>query len=124
MRELKIGDQRFTKVLVGDEPDQSGACHKYYFCRAKEIQTAVPLPAGEFGYVEFQNGPVKEFGINGCHQEDLLAIVIDRLQHFQARYFAYRENALALAKLKEALHWLNHRTSNRVRRGVEEINEI
>ena len=79
-------------------------------------------PAGEFGHVQFQNGPVKEFGVNGCHQEDLLAIVIDRLQSFQAGEFSCRENALALTKLEEAMHWLNHRTNARIARGVEGTN--
>jgi hypothetical protein len=67
---------------------------------------------------------VKEFGVNGCHQEDLLAIVIDRLRSFQAGPFACRENALALTKIEEAMHWLNHRTSERKNRGVEGTNAI
>ena len=37
--------------------------------------------------------------------------------------FACRENALALTKVEEALHWLNHRTADRQRRGVEGKNE-
>jgi hypothetical protein len=119
MRELKIGSQRFTKVLVTDEPGHGGACHEY------KIQT-IEQPDGDaglqVGWVSFQNGPVKEFGINGCHQEDLLAIVIDRLQHFQRGEFACRENALALTKLEEAMHWLNHRTNARIVRGVEGTN--
>jgi hypothetical protein len=44
---------------------------------------------------------------------------IDRLQSFQSGDFACRENALALTKLEEALHWLDHRTKDRQRRGVE-----
>lgn len=124
MRELNIGSQNFTKVFVKDEPSQGGACHEYYISRAKELQDETPVPVGEFGHVQFQNGPIKEFGINGCHQEDLLAIVIDRLQHFQAGRWACRENALALTKLEEAMHWLNHRTADRVKRGIEGTNKL
>jgi hypothetical protein len=57
-------------------------------------------------------------------QEDLLAIVIHRLQGFQTGPFKCRENALALTKLEEALHWLNHRTARRVSRGVEGMNVV
>lgn len=68
MRELKIGSQNFTQVVVRDEPGQGGACHEYYVCRAEELQNEIPVPVGEFGRIQFQNGPVKEFGVNGCHQ--------------------------------------------------------
>ena len=121
MRELTIGSQNFTEVVVKDEPGQGGACHEYFIGRSDDSEV---VPVGEFGHVSFQNGPVKEFGINGCHQEDLLAIVIDRLQHFQSGKFACRENAIALTKIEEAMHWLNHRTSERVKRGVEGTNAL
>lgn len=106
---------RFTSVQYVDIVGPGGAFHKYLFSRANE-----PVGfAGEFGTVHFQNGPVAESGVNGCHQEDLLAIVIHRLECFQAGTYACRENALALTKLQEALHWLNHRTAKRQERGVE-----
>lgn len=111
MQKLDIGTHRFTQVRVLDEPGQGGACHKY---------DVTPVDGCEvFATVNFQNGPVKESGVNGVHQEDLLAIVIHRLQCFQAGPFACRENALALTKLEEAMHWLNHRTAQRQARGVE-----
>lgn len=119
MRKLEIGQHRFTEVHVSDEPGEGGACHKYYISRTDSPPKTV---AGEFGHVYFQNGPVKESGINGCHQEDLIAIVIDRLQHFQAGDYKCRENALALTKLEEAMHWLNHRTNDRQTRGIEGTN--
>jgi hypothetical protein len=50
-------------------------------------------------------------------------ICIDRLRSFQSGDFKCRENALALTKLEEALHWLNHRTRDRQSRGVEGINK-
>ena len=116
MRELNIGTKRFTKVVVLDEPGQGNACHKY------QVETLTE-PVKVTANVSFQNGPIKEFGVNGCHQEDLLAIVIDRLRSFQLGPFACRENALALTKLEEAMHWLNHRTSDRINRNVEGTNQ-
>ena len=119
MRKVEIGTSNYSEILVADEPGQGGACHEYYICRADGRDDT---PAGEFGHVQFQNGPIKESGVNGCHQEDLLAIVIDRLQSFQSGDFKCRENALAITKIEEAMHWLNHRTAGRVKRGVEGTN--
>lgn len=74
--------------------------------------------------INFQEGPINEVGFNGITNEVLLAIVIDRLQGFQAGSFACRENALALTKIEEGLHWLQARTRNRISRGVEGTNKI
>jgi len=45
------------------------------------------------------------------------------LRSFQAGPYACRENALALTKIEEAMHWLNHRTAERQARGVEGTSE-
>jgi hypothetical protein len=110
MRELNIGTKRYTKVVVLDEPGQGNACHVY---------NINALNGSPLGNVAFQDGPIKEVGVNGVHNEDLIAIVIDRLQGFQSGKFSCRENALALTKLEEAMHWLNHRTNRRIEAGVE-----
>lgn len=114
-RIVMVGTQRHTKVVCVDGPGAGGACHEYL---VKDVETGEAL----MGNISFQNGPVKETGVNGCHNEDLIAIVIDRLQHFQAGDFKCRENALALTKLEESLHWLCHRTYARIARGVEGTN--
>jgi hypothetical protein len=80
-------------------------------------------PAQNLGEVRFQNGPIKENGINGVTQEVLLAIVIDRLRSFQAGEFVCRENAVALTLVETALMWLHKRTHDRMRRGVEGTNQ-
>lgn len=121
MRALGIGTQRFTTVAAGDEVGAGGANRHYYITRSEASEDT---PVEEFGHISFQNGPVKEIEVNGCFMEDLLVIVIDRLRGFQAGDFACRENALALTKLEEALHWLNHRTALRQKRGVEGTHEL
>ena len=117
MEIVDIGARNFSQVMVIDDPGDCGASHEYRICSVVDW-------FDKFGYVYFQKGPVKESGVNGCHQEDLLAIVIHRLQGFQTGPFKCRENALALTKLEEALHWLNHRTARRVSRGVEGMNVV
>ena len=71
---------------------------------------------GEGYSIEWQNGVQEP---NGAILEDVIASCVDRLDFFQGSKFACRENALAVTKLQEALHWLNHRTLERRRRGVE-----
>lgn len=73
--------------------------------------------------LHFQEGPIKEAGVNGVMGEDLIAMVINRLEHFQASPFGCRENAMAITKLEEALLWLRKRTMGRENRGVEGTHE-
>lgn len=127
MRKLEIGSHRFTEINVLDEPGEGGACHGYVIVSVGAINQNFNGNKGTdqtFASVKFQKGPVQEHGVNGCFQEDLIAICIDRLRSFQAGDFKCRENALALTKLEEALHWLNHRTNDRQNRGVEGTNQV
>jgi hypothetical protein len=55
---------------------------------------------------------------DGTTNEDVLAVLIDRMQFLQ-RAFPCRENALVITKLEEGLMWLNKRTADREARGVE-----
>lgn len=71
----------------------------------------------------FQNGPIKEVGVNGTTHEAELAILIDRFRGFQAGPFSCRENAIALTHLEEALMWMQSRTVARIKRGVEGTHE-
>ena len=74
--------------------------------------------------IHFQEGPIKECGVNGVCNEDLINMVIDRLEHFQDSEFRCRENALAITKLEEALLWLRKRTMGREQRGVEGTHKV
>ena len=73
--------------------------------------------------IDFQNGPLgtglDRIEPNGAFVETVIAIALQRIQYYQDSKFACRENALAITKLEEALHWLNHRTASREIRGVE-----
>lgn len=74
---------------------------------------------GEYGEIHFQAGPIQEYGVNGIGIEHLLNVVAIRLRGYQETDFKCRENALALTKVEEALHWLGARTADRQARGVE-----
>lgn len=105
-------------ITVVDEPGHGGACHVYSVAYGFNPGTDEG-GSQEKCRIEFQNGTVKEAGANGITQEALLAIVIDRLRSFQAGQYACRENAVALTKCEESLMWLQKRTLDRIRRGVE-----
>lgn len=112
-KHIVSGDQAVQlKIEVLDEPGAGGANHEYGISNAGVL--GAPL-----GYVKFQNGAIKENGVNGITQEALLAIVIDRLESFQAGPFACNDNDAALAACKRALWYLQHRTVARIQRGVE-----
>lgn len=104
-------------VCVLDEPGQGNACHEYSIFRS-----GAKVDTPDLCHISFQNGPIKECGVNGISAEALLAIVEDRLIGFQSGQFACRENAVALTKLQECLMWLQSRTRSRINRGVEGTN--
>jgi len=74
--------------------------------------------------INFQEGPIKECGVNGVANEDLINMVICRLEGFQKSEYACRENALAITKLEEALMWIRKRTVGRENRGVEGTHQV
>lgn len=59
---------------------------------------------------------------DGTTNEEVIEVLIDRLNYLNAK-FPCRENSLAITKLEEALMWLNKRTSDRLKRGVEGTNQ-
>ena len=118
MRKVEIGTEKYTRVIANDDKEFN-ANHFY------SVETSdTTRPAMILSQVRFQKGPVKENGVNGVMNEDLLAMVIDRLQSFQESPYKCRENAIAITKLEEALLWLGKRTAERNRRGVEGTNTI
>ena len=116
MFKLEDGQHGFTEIFVVDEPSLDKSFHKYIIRDSNE-------PTRILTEINFQKGPVKEYGVNGIFMEDLLQICIHRLECFQESEIACRENALALTKIEEALQWLDNRTRNRRKRNVEGTNQ-
>jgi hypothetical protein len=116
-------------ITVMDQPGQGGACHRYDVTGFDTKDNPGRFDGQGYGagfsrlIVLFQNGPIKEAGVNGVTQEALLAIVIDRLRSFQDGPFRCRENAIALTHCEDALLWLQKRTRDRLARGVEGTNQ-
>jgi hypothetical protein len=78
--------------------------------------------------IRWQSGPLgqgdEQQEPNGAMLESVITAAISRLLFFQNSKFSCRENALALTKLEEALHWLNARTARRIVEGKEGTNEV
>ncbi|AOZ62060.1 structural protein [Bacillus phage QCM8] len=102
--------ERLTKVYR--EKDTSfNAPHLFKVVAAEDESKVLSV-------IHFQEGALHVAGVNGVMGEDLIAMVIERLQCFQASEFSCRENAMAITKLEEALLWLRKRTMGRDKRGV------
>lgn len=113
---------RYTEVFH-EEPEemQYNAPHNF---EVWSVGQKADDPSFKMAQIHFQEGPIKECGVNGVCNEDLIAMVICRLEHFQKSEFACRENALAKTKLEEALLWLRKRTMGREKRQVEGTHEV
>ena len=82
-----------------------------------DTQDAAPIRI-PYIRIKFQAGPLPE-GINGCSIEDVIDVLVTRLEGYQSGAFVCRENDLAITKLEEAKQWLLCRTSKRQVQGVE-----
>lgn len=77
--------------------------------------------------VQWQDGPLGRppdgpATPNGAFVDDLIEAARQRLEFYQTAAngrFKCRENAMAITKLEEALHWLYARRVGRERRGVQ-----
>lgn len=113
MRDVNISSGKYTRVIAADEKEFNA--NHFYTVETTDASKPIQL----LGQVQFQKGPIKEAGVNGVMNEDLIAMVIDRLNSFQESQFKCRENAIAITKLEETLLWLGKRTMDREHRNVE-----
>lgn len=116
LKELKsdLITTKYTRVF--EERDFDLAPSYFEVCKSENDEV--------LNAVKFQNGAIKESGVNGVMNEDLIAMVIRRLECFQQTQFKCCENAVAITKLEEALMWLRKRTNGRELKGIEGTHEV
>lgn len=69
--------------------------------------------------IDWQDGPLStDGGQNGALVEDVLVVVLQRLEAYNETASRCRENSLAITKVEEALHWLKARLDDRSLRDV------
>ena len=104
-------------VFAEDELGPGGAPHHYEISLDHYEINSESKPIVS---IDFQmGGVIKAGGINGVSHEALLAILIDRLEYFQAGQFRSPLNESALRCARESLEYLQRRTRKRIERGVE-----
>jgi len=110
-------------IEVTDAPGSGGANHRYEITGLDLLRNASYRGFNSEQETRlvllFQNGGIRESGVNGVTHEALLEIVADRLRSFQKGSYACKANACALTHIEEAQHWLQQRTLERMRRRVE-----
>jgi hypothetical protein len=106
-------DQRTIAVR---HDDTYGGAHDYEFQNSLGHVDGKPLYHDSTQKIQFvmktETGMVP-----GLQSEQLLIALIDRHKKLNAK-FPSREGSLAIAKMEEALHWLEARVKERVNRGV------
>ena len=80
---VKIGTDKYTEVLA--DAHKSYNCSPNFAVRAKSTGKIL-------ADIHFQDGPIKEVGINGVANEDLIVMVMHRLRQFQDTDYACKEN--------------------------------
>lgn len=120
MVNLPIGNlstSKYTKVRCESPMEQQFNAPHYFEVTNSETEELLQA-------IHFQEGPIKENGVNGVANEDLINMVITRLDGFQNSPFRCAENEQAKRCLIEALGWLRSRTLQREARGVEGTNVV
>ena len=109
-------------IMVLDEPSFGGVCHQYNVDWKQEYEhlNGTKYIGYANSYIHFQEGPVRENGVNGITEAALLAILIDRYEGFQSGPYACATNAIVLLQLREALANMHARTRERMARNVED----
>ena len=118
MKVLREGHKYFLENFEQETKSISGEDIPW-IAVGQEIQFIEKVPVEQL-----ENIPVEaEKGIlvtlfNGTTNEEVLAVLIDRLNYLQGK-FPCKENAVAITHIETALLWLNKRTEDRKKRGVE-----
>lgn len=58
---------------------------------------------------------------DGTTNEEVLEVLINRMNYLNSK-FPCRENSIVITHLETALLWLEKRTNDRIKRGVEGVN--
>lgn len=119
--DMPLLTEKYTQVLFDKESVCFDAPHRFVVVEKEKDENEGQKVLTE---VNFQMGPIKENGVNGCCNEDLINMVICRLEGFQNGNYSCDENKMAIQKLEEALMWLRKRTIKREKRNVEGTSEI
>lgn len=92
-----------------------GKCEDDSFVQIIEDENAIAF--------KLQNGPIKEFGVNGCQVDTIIEAAKLILEGFNAK-FPSAHNRNAIDDLADALMWLQRRKADRESRDVEGTSQV
>lgn len=113
------GCNRAITIGADDRNPAHGNASHDYRCAILDVDGDEMDIEIDITHIEFQNGPIKEVGVNGLTHEVLFAILIDRFECFQDSQWECQENADTLVHLRRAVQSQLDRTKAREARGVE-----
>lgn len=98
-------DDKYTSVYGEGVIDDNPTLHKFEIRRVFDDRL--------LSEIKFHCGSFSPNELNGILNEDLLVILINRVESFQKSKMKCRENENALQHLYEALFWLNQRQNKK-----------
>ena len=113
MKSLPTHAPTNVAALDGRDPEAGNASHEY----------AIQHPNGMV-YINFQHGPrVAETSTPGIYDDDLLAILQDRFEGYQAGKFSCTENQVVLDAIVAARGALADRVAQRMSKCILGVNK-
>ena len=110
-------------IEAGDLDPRTGATNDYMLSVQPQADASAPkdtpAPEAVVTLLAFQYGAPAQAGFNGLTDQALLAVLIDRMEGFEAGKYAVPETGFALDCLRTAQMWMNSRTGARIARGVD-----
>jgi uncharacterized protein YqfB (UPF0267 family) len=116
---VKVNDPILTQNYTYIEHERDYKFNAPHHFEVKRVEDSNSLCR-----IDFQEGPIKENGVNGVANEDLLGMVLTRLKKFQESDYACQENADAIMCIENALGHLRARTNKRINKGIEGTSKI
>jgi len=116
------------KVIVGDTVCimRDDNYHTYHLNPSPEPDKVIDNYSEGCQTIRFQNGPIKEVGVNGITEASVIKVLIDRYEYFQSMEngrFKTKENECVLDNLFCCLCKINQRSLDREKREVEGYNK-
>lgn len=112
-------------VTAVTPPAPDGACKHYSIAAVIPAQTSDSSEqVVNQSTLDFQDGSIAEVGPNGITDQALLAVVLDRMRGFNNGPYRCRENSVIITKIEEALMWMEKRSNDRARQGIDGVRNL
>ncbi len=101
----------YQETKMTDELEYKGGLQEDWTIKDDRVRTP-------YATIKFQSGPMKQQGKNGCLVDDILEVVVARLEELEL-LIPNHNNQMAINAVRDAIECLRLRTADRETRGVE-----